>query len=93
MVTGVHPLTGDKDRAAPERSKARAAVSTITAPCEAERRPELVRDETYAEKTGHLRYQSVVKDLAGAVAGGAPLGGLPRLLWPTPPADLTRKAE
>jgi hypothetical protein len=48
---------------------------------------------TYAEKTGHLRYQSVVKDLAAAVAGGAPLAGLPRLLWATPPADLTRKAE
>jgi hypothetical protein len=44
-----------------------------------------------AEKTGHLRYQSVVKDLAAAVAGGAPLAGLPRLLWAHPTCRSDKK--
>ena len=35
----------------------------------------------YARAHGHLRYITVAAELATAVAGGAPLADLPRMVW------------
>jgi ATP/maltotriose-dependent transcriptional regulator MalT/transcriptional regulator with XRE-family HTH domain len=39
----------------------------------------------YAEETGHTRYHAVAAALSKAVAVGAPLAEVPRLVWASPP--------
>jgi hypothetical protein len=39
----------------------------------------------YAEETGHTRYRAVAAALSKAVAVGAPLAEVPRLVWASPP--------